>query len=75
MSGFNMPPGVSVSDIPGNSKADEDWDAFADHLLYVCAEQGMSIEDARLAWLIGCDALSRVRRTDAANRTTEPAED
>lgn len=32
MTGWNLPPGVSVSDIPGNRPEDEAWERLMDRL-------------------------------------------
>ena len=40
MTGFNLPPGCSVSDIPGNRPEDEREEAFWDALTERCREDG-----------------------------------
>ena len=55
MTGFNLPPGCSVSDIPGNRPEDIAYEAFwtwvEEHL------QDLSAEECRRAVLIGKAAI------------------
>lgn len=46
MSDFNMPPGVSVSDIPGNRPEDLAEEAFWEKLAEMCCDLPESIWDA-----------------------------
>lgn len=41
MSDFNMPPGVRVSDIPGNRPEDEAWEVFCDKVYDKLVERHM----------------------------------
>lgn len=41
MGGWNLPPGVSVSDIPGNRPEDEEWERLWDRLV----ESGLTVEE------------------------------
>lgn len=51
----NLPPGVTVGMLPGNTKAERDWDALADWALDQLA--GLDLRDARRAVLIGIAAV------------------
>lgn len=53
MSGFNLPPGVSVSDIPGNSDADAEWDKLVGLIGDECALMGWDAHDAFAVWNLG----------------------
>lgn len=61
MSCFNMPPGVSPSDIPGCRPEDEAWEAVWEEISGECRELGLSDQDAALAWRLGVAALQAAR--------------
>lgn len=43
---YNMPPGVSESDIPGNSPEDVAWEKLLEDI----AGSGLSVSEARARW-------------------------
>ena len=45
----NLPPGVSVSDIPGNRPEDEAWERLIERI----SESGLDVDQASRAWEIG----------------------
>lgn len=48
MGGYNLPPGCSVSDIPGNRPEDEAWEKLWDWLMTTDLTAG-EVEDAVLS--------------------------
>lgn len=46
MNGSNLPPGVSVSDLPGNTAEDEAWDKLFDAML----DSGLTAAEAKARW-------------------------
>ena len=46
MPGFNLPPGCSVSDIPGNSSEDAAWDKLFEDI----GASGLTADEARRHW-------------------------
>ena len=48
MSGFNLPPGCSVSDLPGNSKADQEAELLADSVYALFESVNVTMSDAAL---------------------------
>ena len=63
--GGNLPPGVSVSDLPGSRPEDEAWDRYADEHLepfedrLKCRHCGEVIEDHPDDHAGGCEAVQR----------------
>lgn len=61
MGGFNLPPGCSVSDLPGNSAEESAWE----DLLVEVGESGLTATEARVRWesqprlLAACELLKR----------------
>ena len=55
----NLPPGVSVSDIPGNRPEDEAWEKLIDKIL----ASGWSVEEAYRAWEIGHTILVTIKES------------
>lgn len=47
MTGFNMPPGCSESDIPGNTPEDEAWEKLIDEMF----QSGLTAAEARARWM------------------------
>ena len=51
----NLPPGVSVGDLPGNRPDDEAWDKFHEWVGEQAAAKGLSPDEAMEAWSRGLD--------------------
>lgn len=62
MSGFNMPPGVSPNDIPGNEPDDGDMEAAIDKIVDDSEEQRMCAEDVEFVWALGLHAWKEFRK-------------
>lgn len=46
----NLPPGVTVNDIPGNRQDDLDWERFFEAVSADCEREGIDAKDAFLIW-------------------------
>jgi hypothetical protein len=62
MSGFNMPPGVSPSDIPGNGPHDGDMEEAELHCIEELAKHVRDPEDYALVLAVGIAAIQAARR-------------
>jgi hypothetical protein len=51
MTGFNLPPGVNVSDLPGNRPEDEEHERSLDWLSDQI--EGFSTEEVQAIWVAG----------------------
>ena len=49
MTGFNLPPGCNVSDLPGNSRADQEAEAAEEWACETLANAKLSPEEYRMA--------------------------
>jgi len=59
MTGWNLPPGCSVQDLPGNSKADEQEEALADSVYTLLESVGVTMSDSAMDAVI--DWVSKLR--------------
>ena len=50
---FNMPPGVSPNDIPGNSAEDGAWEDATEKTINDATANGMALEDYIITWELG----------------------
>lgn len=50
VSDYNMPPGASASDIPGNRKEDGDWEDLFDLIGRECGALGITVSEAYGIW-------------------------
>ena len=57
MSSFNLPPGCSESDIPGNRPEDAKWEALIEDI----SASGLSADEARQRWESQPDLLALAR--------------
>lgn len=55
----NLPPGVTPGMIPGNRPEDAAWENFHEAIDRAC--ENLSIEEARIAWLLGLKAMQSVQ--------------
>lgn len=62
MSGFNLPPGCSVSDLPGNRPEDAAWEAAEEWALEELSKACLSLSEYRRAVLIGIAAVNAERK-------------
>ena len=62
MAGFNLPPGVNVSDIPGNRPEDEEWD----NVIEAIFASGLSPEEVRIK--LGLLSMVRCPRCHSMTR-------
>lgn len=65
MSGFNMPPGVSPSDIPGNRNEDQEWADFDQVVHDDCFKNKLDANDAYLIWKGGMAAFETFKLMSA----------
>ena len=61
MNESNLPPGVSVSDIPGNRPEDDAWDELVESIGTDAAEANMTDTDVLVAWRMGLAAYKAAR--------------
>ena len=64
MGGFNLPPGVSVSDIPGNRPEDLYWEWIAEGVRHRCGDCGGFLRfkpDCFVDWEEGVDCDGKPR--------------
>jgi len=57
MTGFNMPPGCSPQDIPGNRPEDGTWEEAWDWACARIDQEGLTPEEFRRAILVGVAAI------------------
>lgn len=74
MSGFNLPPGCNVSDIPGNRPGDDAWDGFYDMLDDDAKQFALTDVDAMMVWKIGLKAYFAAKEY-GARFPHDPSED
>ena len=55
MTGFNLPPGCRVSDIPGNSDEDAAWEEFNEWAMDKFCDSKLSVEECKKAVLAGIE--------------------
>lgn len=53
MENGNLPPGVTVNDLPGNRPIDEEWDKFYEEVDGDCDEMSLYPDQARIIWKMG----------------------
>ena len=53
----NLPPGCSVSDIPGNRPEDLEWENAIDWIVDEANRMRLSTKELVLAWRLGAAAL------------------
>ena len=53
----NLPPGVSASQIPGNTPEDEVWEKFIEQMCLDCDTHCLSAEEAHNVWRLGIAAF------------------
>lgn len=59
MTDYNLPPGVSISDIPGNRPEDEAWDKlYEETILGYCDKHSIGPEEAAEIWKKGLSQSS-----------------
>jgi len=56
---YNLPPGVRVCDIPGNTHEDDAFEQLIVDVLNSASGNGLSAEDAQEVWRIGLKAHQR----------------
>jgi hypothetical protein len=55
----NLPPGVSVSDIPGNRPEDLEWEEFHEWIDKLVERNNFSIDTMRNAIYIGLNVIEK----------------
>lgn len=58
MTGFNLPPGCNVSDLPGNGPEDAAWD----DLISDIGASGLTAKEARFRWESQPELLNMAKR-------------
>lgn len=66
MNPSNLPPGVGVSDIPGNRPEELEWDTFFETVSDYCSKNGIEPEAAFRIWRMGAQIYEgvEVRQTN-----------
>ena len=59
MTGFNLPPGCSDSDIPGNRPEDIAWESFHERIDHDTDQIGVDVSDAYFIWEAGLEVYKR----------------
>lgn len=57
MTGWNLPPGVTESMLPGNRPEDAEWDTFAEWSFDQYIDSGLDVDDCKKAVLLGIKAV------------------
>jgi len=53
--GYNLPPGVTESMLPGNTPEDRAWDELIDQMFIDVAEMAITPWDAMKIWKMGVE--------------------
>lgn len=59
----NLPPGVSVSDIPGNRPEDEEWDQLHAHIDHIADQSDYTAKEIEEIFVMGLELYTKTHST------------